>query len=237
MHGGFRDHRISRWSMSAHLCGLWDLIWYRLIRSRGVGWSRRSRHASLCPFAFHFHSLGFGAFTTHVVWSRSLSSGCIGCVCIDWSSSSWDPAVHSRCLRRWWRLRAGRSIAARRLRICRVCCRCRRGRRRRGRGRILILAHDSFKIRKHSPLLFVREVQLGRAIALKLRYPLHTLLKHILLLFVQWGRLKMGIRAEIVTAVSHDLIYKIVEAGLRVRCSRPLTLSCRSSPSRHRWWR
>jgi hypothetical protein len=169
--------------MGAHLCGLWDLMWYRCIRSRRKGWSRRSRHTSLCPFAFHFHSFGVRAFTTNVVWRRSFRSGCIGCVCIDWRSGSCGFAVRSRCLR--WRLRAGRSVGTSWLRICCIVCRGRRrGRRSRGRSRILILAHDPFKIREHSPLLVVCKVQLRRPITLKLRNPLHTLLEHILLLFV-----------------------------------------------------
>jgi hypothetical protein len=173
--------------MGAHLCGLWDLMWYRCIRSRREGWSGRSRHASLSPFALHFHSFGVRTFATDVVWRRSFRSGCIGCVCIDWRSGGCGFAVRSRCLRWRWRrhLRTGRSIGTSWLRVCCIICRRRRrGRRSRGRSWILILAHDPFKIGEHSPLLIVRKVQLRRPITLKLRNPLHTLLEHILLLFV-----------------------------------------------------
>ena len=165
-------------------------MWDRCIRSRREGWSGRSRHASLSPFALHFHSFGVRAFTTNVVWRRSFRSRCIGCVCIDWCSGSCGFAVRSRGLRRrWrWRLRTGRSIDTSWLRVCCIVCRRRRRRRRsRGRGWILILAHDPFKIREHSPLLIIREVQLRRTVTLKLRNPLHTFLEHILLLFVQRG--------------------------------------------------
>ena len=175
LHGGFRNHRISRWSMCPHLCGLRNLI-----RSRRECWSRRGRYTGLSPFTFHFHSLGVRAFAGIVFGRRSFRSGCIRCVCIDCGSGSCDFAIYSCGLR--GRLRAGRSIGARWL-----CVRCRRRcwSRSRRRGGILILAHDTFEIREHSPLLFVRKVQLGRPVALELRYPLHTFLEHILLLFVQ----------------------------------------------------
>lgn len=221
-------------SLIVRLCSL-----CRLLRSwsasscNSIRLRRCCRHVLLCAVAFHLHSFSFGPvspFNATVIRRRSLCPGRSsigrGCRCRP-ISTSCRRCLSSSCarrLRRRWYIRSSGTWLLR----ARRRSRCRSG------SRILVLPHDLLQVRKYPALLVVGKIELRCAIALQLRDPFDTLLENVLLLLVERSVLQVRVRAEVVTAIRHDLVDKITEAGLRMRCTRSLARSGRGCSS-WRW--